>query len=88
MLDQSVDLVAVAIWTALDLRIVTLQAVTMVALVETTTSLAFHLSVGQEAARDSAGAPGFAISPSTHAGLALVPDKYRARFDGLTLLLR
>lgn len=49
--------------------------------------LALHLSVRQEAARHPAGAPGLAVGPSPHAGLALVPHKDRAGANQLPLLL-
>jgi hypothetical protein len=53
----------------------------------TAASLPFHLAVGQEAPRDTARAPRLAVGPSTHAGLALVPDKDGAGLDLLPLLL-
>lgn len=52
-----------------------------------TSSLALHFTVGEKATRDSAGAPRLAVGPSTHAGLALIPDEDGARTDGLPLLL-
>lgn len=51
-----------------------------------TTSLALHLSICQEAAGDPAGAPGLAVGPPTHAGLAFVPDEDGAGLDLLAFL--
>lgn len=50
-------------------------------------TLALHLSIGEEAARHSAGAPRLPIRPAPHAGLSLIPHEDRARPDGLSLLL-
>lgn len=50
-------------------------------------SLALHLAVGEEAARDAAGTPGLAVGPPPHTSLTLVPDEDGARLDLLTLLL-
>lgn len=43
------------------------------------------LTVSQEAARDPARAPGFAVGPASHAGLALVEAVDGAGADRLTL---
>lgn len=91
LLHEAVGLVAVAIGSTVRILVVGgLSGIATGILVETAraTSLAFHLTVGQETSRDTACTPRFAVSPSAHARLALVPDKHRARLDRLPLLLR
>lgn len=51
-------------------------------------TLAFHLSVGQKTSGYATGAPAFAIGPSSHASLSLIPNEYRTRTDTLSFLLR
>lgn len=90
LLHEAVRLVAVAIGSAVRVLVVgCLGGIAAGILVEAAraTSLALHLTVGQETSRDTAGAPGLAVSPSAHARLALIPDKHRARLDRLPLLL-
>ena len=100
LLGQTVWLVTIAIGTVK--RVIALGVVspsvcwtpvppgiaTRIGRVAGSTSFALHLAIGQEAAVDSAGAPGFPVSPSSHARLAFIPDEDGARFDHLTLLLR
>jgi hypothetical protein len=90
LLHEAVGLVAVAIGSTVRVLVVGgLSGVAAGILVKTAraTSLAFHLTVGQETSRDTTGAPRFAVSPSAHARLALIPHKHRAGFDRLPLLL-
>jgi hypothetical protein len=49
-------------------------------------SLTLHFAIGQKATRNPAGAPRFAVGPSAHTSLALVPDEDGSRFDLLALL--
>lgn len=44
-------------------------------------SSALHLAVGEKGSRHSGGAPGLAICPSSHSGLAFIPHKHRTRSD-------
>jgi len=90
LLHEAVRFVAVAIGSAIGVLVVGgLSSIAAGILVETAsaTSLAFHLAVGQETSRDTAGTPRFAVGPSAHACLAFIPDKHRAGLDGLSLLL-
>jgi hypothetical protein len=50
-----------------------------------TTTLALHLPIGQEAARDTTGAPGLSVRPPAHARFALIPDEHGARPNRLAL---
>lgn len=86
LLHQAVLLVAVSIW-AITIHLLVLVAAppavwrlacpsSVVELAATT--LAFHLSVGEEAAGHPAGAPRLAIGPAPHAGLSLIPYEYGA----------
>ena len=90
LLHEAVGLVTVAIGSTVRVLVVgSLGGIAAGILVEAAraTSLALHLTVGQETSRYTTGAPGFAVSPSAHARLALIPDKHRARLDRLPLLL-
>lgn len=90
LLHEAVGLVTVAIGSTVRVLVVRcLSGIAAGILVEAAraTSLALHLTVGQETSRYTTGAPGFAVSPSAHARLALIPDKHRARLDRLPLLL-
>lgn len=80
LLHQTVGLVAVALWlvvvhVVLGTRVGRL-AVSSAVGAKAASSLALHFTVGEKAARDSAGAPRLAVGPSTHAGLALIPDEH------------
>lgn len=90
LLHQAVRLVAVTVRPAVGVLLVAgLSGFSAGVLVEAAASpLALHLAVGEKAARNTAGTPGFAICPSAHAGFALIPDENRSRFDRLPFLLR
>lgn len=87
LLHQTVWLVAIAIWASVGVVLRSHHAVAVGILVETgATTLAFHFTIGEKASRYSTRAPGFAVSPSSHASFAFIPDKDRARLDGLSFL--
>lgn len=88
LLHETVGLVAVALGLAVVKILVAHAAVLAGATAgaKAAASLALHFAVGEEAAGDTAGAPGLAVGPSAHAGLALVPDEDGAGADGLALL--
>ena len=51
-------------------------------------SSTFHLTVGQEAPGDPAGAPGLAVGPTSHTSLSFVPDEDGTGPDRPSFLLR
>lgn len=76
---QAVGLVSVAVGSFFSVHIIATISATVWSFgrwcESATCSLALHLSVCQEASRNSTGAPTFAIGPPSHACLALVPHK-------------
>lgn len=89
LLDQTIRLVSIPIGsTAIRVGILLSgAAIALSILVEAVaSSLALHLAVGEKAARNPACAPGFAIGPSSHPGLSLIPDEDGSRFDRLSFL--
>lgn len=93
LLHEAIGLVAVALGLVVVHVLVAVAArlgrlaVASAAGAKAAASLALHFAVGEEAAGDAAGAPGLAVGPATHAGLALVPDEDGAGADRLPLLL-
>jgi hypothetical protein len=79
LLHQTIRLVTVAIRSAVGVLLIAgCRGCLTGVLVETTaaTSLALHFTVRQETARYTAGTPRFAVGPSAHASLALVPYEH------------
>lgn len=86
LLHEAVRLVTVAIRAVITFRALSLDSGRTWSTPAGTTTLSFHLSICQKAARDAAGAPRLSICPSAHTCLALVPDKDGPRADRRTLL--
>ena len=89
LLHQTIRLISVAVRPTLLLWLGACHAIAILRLVEAVAAaLALHLAVRQKATRHATGAPRFAVGPSSHARLALIPHENRSRFDRLSLLLR
>lgn len=89
LLHQAIRLVPVAVWSAVLVCLSSAYAISVRSFVKTpAASLAFHLAVCQEAARDTARAPRLAVRPSSHSSFSLIPDEHRAGSDRLPLFLR
>ena len=89
LLHKAIGLVTVSIRTTVRIAILAVNAVTVRGFVViAAAAFTFHLPVGEKAAGNPAGTPGLAVGPSSHTGLALVPDKDRAGFNGLAFFFR
>lgn len=77
LLHQPVRFVSVSVRAAIRVAFDAVNAVTVGVFVEAAAStFALHLTICEEASGHSAGAPRFAVRPSAHARLALVPHEH------------